>query len=84
MSRQRSESVISPEELAEQGRLLYGDRWQSAVARDLGVADRTVRRWAAGVEPIHDRPAARLRQLVETRWITIVDFIGRSSQLFPF
>lgn len=30
------------------GQALYGERWQSALARDLGVSDRTVRRWAAG------------------------------------
>ena len=30
------------------GRALYGDRWQSELARALDVAGRTVRRWAAG------------------------------------
>ena len=30
------------------GRALSGNEWQSAVARDLGVSSRTVRRWAAG------------------------------------
>lgn len=30
------------------GEALYGPRWQSDLARDLGVNDRTVRRWAAG------------------------------------
>lgn len=34
--------------LVECGEALYGPQWQSALARDLGVADRTVRRWAAG------------------------------------
>ncbi len=32
------------------GRALYGSRWQSELARALGVSDRTVRRWAAGQE----------------------------------
>jgi predicted transcriptional regulator len=27
------------------GVALYGSTWQTAIARDLGVADRTVRRW---------------------------------------
>ena len=27
---------------------MYGPQWQSALARDLGVSDRTVRRWVAG------------------------------------
>jgi predicted transcriptional regulator len=30
------------------GRALYGDRWQSDIARDLGVSDRTIRRWVSG------------------------------------
>ena len=38
--------------LREAGESLYGEQWQSAVARDLGVADRSVRRWLAGVHNI--------------------------------
>jgi len=38
--------------LAAAGRLLHGDAWQSPIARDLGVADRTVRRWLAETSPI--------------------------------
>jgi transcriptional regulator with XRE-family HTH domain len=30
------------------GEALYGARWQSDIARDLGVSDRTIRRWASG------------------------------------
>lgn len=37
--------------LSAAGRALYGQLWQSALARDLGVNDRTMRRWAAGQEP---------------------------------
>lgn len=33
--------------LVESGEALYGSRWQSDMARDLGVSDRTVRRWVA-------------------------------------
>lgn len=36
--------------LVECGEALYGPQWQSAVARDLGVSDRTVRRWVAAAE----------------------------------
>jgi DNA-binding transcriptional regulator YdaS (Cro superfamily) len=39
--------------LVEAGEALYGPRWQSDLARDLGVSDRTVRRWVAGT---HDVP----------------------------
>lgn len=34
------------------GEALHGERWQSPLARDLGVAVRTVQRWAAGDSPI--------------------------------
>ncbi|MEF2553058.1 hypothetical protein VQ042_17090 [Aurantimonas sp. A2-1-M11] len=33
--------------LREAGEALYGDRWQTAIARDLDVSDRTVRNWNA-------------------------------------
>ena len=34
--------------LKEAGELLYGTRWQSDLARALGVGDRRVREWTAG------------------------------------
>lgn len=34
--------------LKDAGMALYGPRWQSDLARDLDVSDRTVRRWAVG------------------------------------
>jgi transcriptional regulator GlxA family with amidase domain len=34
--------------LVECGEALYGPLWQSALARDLAVSDRTMRRWVAG------------------------------------
>lgn len=38
---------IAPEQLKSAGRALYGDQWQSALARDLGVGSRRVREWMA-------------------------------------
>lgn len=34
--------------LREVGEALYGPRWQSEMARALGIAERTVRHWLAG------------------------------------
>jgi hypothetical protein len=34
--------------LQRAGEALYGPRWQSELARDLAVSDRTMRRWVAG------------------------------------
>lgn len=38
--------------LVECGEALYGAQWQSALARDLGVSDRTMRRWVAGTSDV--------------------------------
>ncbi|MDE0924920.1 hypothetical protein [Aurantimonas coralicida] len=38
--------------LRDAGEALYGDRWQTALARDLEVSDRTVRNWSAFKFPI--------------------------------
>ena len=40
--------------LIEAGEALYGREWKTALATDLGVSERTIRRWAAGS---HDVPA---------------------------
>ena len=58
------------------GEALYGPRWQSEIARDLKVSDRTVRRWVDGSYDVPDgvfqdllalcqERAAELHQLVE-------------------
>jgi hypothetical protein len=53
--------------LQDCGEALYGPQWQSAVARDLDVADRTVRRWIAGTTPVPIGIYAELAELVQTR-----------------
>lgn len=39
---------MSSELLKEAGEALYGPRFQTDLARDLNVSDRTMRRWVAG------------------------------------
>ena len=39
---------LAVDALARTGRALYGERWQSALASDLGVSDRTIRHYIAG------------------------------------
>lgn len=38
--------------LVESGEALYGPRWQTELARDLGVSDRTMRRWVADTSAV--------------------------------
>lgn len=49
------------------GSALYGENWQSAVARDLDVAIRTVQRWAAGEFDIPPGVWADLAKLCRKR-----------------
>lgn len=49
------------------GQALYGDRWQTDMARALGVSDRTVRRWVAGVDEPRPGVYADLYRLVLER-----------------
>lgn len=50
--------------LRRTGEALYGERWQSALARALGVSDRRVRAWAAGEGEPHPRRWDDMRRLV--------------------
>jgi hypothetical protein len=61
--------------LVEAGEALYGPRWQSELARDLGVADRTVRRWAAGTTDVPQGIYLDLLRLTQER-AAVVDALG--------
>lgn len=53
-------------EFAVIGVALYGERWRSDVARDLGVTYRSVARWAT-VGSVPDRVVDALRAVVRER-----------------
>lgn len=67
--------------LAECGAALYGPRWQTELARDLGVADRTVRRWAAGEQPLPHSVCADLLRLTQERSALLDSLAGRLREL---
>jgi hypothetical protein len=59
------------------GEALHGHQWQCALARDLGVSDRTMRRWATGA---YDLPAGvyvDLLRLTQERAATLDGLAGR-------
>ena len=60
-------STLSAQRLDRIGAALYGPRWQSALADELGVWDRTVRRWASGETPLPDHIPQVLNQLIAER-----------------
>ena len=61
--------------LVECGEALYGHQWQSALARDLAVSDRTMRRWVAGTSDLPDGLYIDLLRLSQERAETL-DALG--------
>ena len=61
--------------LVECGEALYGPRWQAELARDLGVADRTVRRWVAGTSEVPPGLYVDLLRLTQKR-AAVLDGLG--------
>ena len=58
------------------GEALYGARWQTALAEDLGVSLRTVQRWAAGSHALPADVPERLRALLEARGVRIARLLA--------
>lgn len=57
--------VISPDVLARVGKSLYGGQWQTALARDLDISERSVRYFITGERAIHAGIVKDLLELVE-------------------
>lgn len=70
---------MTPDDLADAGRLLYGERWRSALARDIRVADRTLDRWMAGTSPMPADLAENLRALLDARGVAIAAWLDQMS-----
>lgn len=58
---------MSPDLLHRVGQALHGAQWQSALARDLNVAVRTMQRWASGETPIPPKLREELARLAADR-----------------
>ncbi len=59
--------LITPDDLAVTGRTLYGERWQTSLAHDLHVSDRTMRRWLGGEFPIPAGVEDDVREVLTAR-----------------
>lgn len=64
-------------ELEMTGAALYGPRWQTDLARALGVADRSMRRWVAGQNRVPDGLRPVLAKLVAERISELTDVHAR-------
>lgn len=58
------------DKLARVGALLYGERWQRAMAQALGAHERTIRKWLIRGETPSD-VSEDLRRLMKTRQVEI-------------
>ena len=67
--------------LVEAGEALYGSRWQSEMARDLGVADRTVRRWVAGTSEVPSGLYVDLLRLTQERAALLDSLAARLREI---
>ena len=57
--------------LIECGEALYGPRWQSEMARDLGVNKRTIGRWLSGASKVPPGILKDLLKLVEDQSVVL-------------
>jgi len=66
--------------LQEAGEALYGPRWQTNLAYDLGVSDRTIRRWVAGADDMPSGVALDLLRLCQERAMMLDALADRLKQ----
>lgn len=69
--------------LVDCGEALYGPQWQSALARDLGISDRTMRRWVAGTSEPPAGLYADLLRLTQERAAQLDSLAPRLREATP-
>jgi hypothetical protein len=74
---------MTPTLLREAGVALYGPRWQTDMARDLDVADRTIRRWANGQNPMPNGLRAEIHALLTTRRMALTAVRQKLARTSP-
>jgi hypothetical protein len=66
--------------LVEAGEALYGSRWQTELARELDVSDRTIRRWATGATDMPPEVYLDLLRITQERAAALDDLAPRLFQ----
>lgn len=54
---------MTPSQLTRIGKQLYGYGWQTRIAKELGVNDRTVRNWLSGRSKIRPTTSLAVKDL---------------------
>jgi hypothetical protein len=62
-------------QLEQAGRLLYGDQWQSNMARDLNIDSRRVRQWMSADRQISGWVATEVSALLDKKQFNINQFL---------
>ena len=71
---------MTPADLTAAGRALYGEFWQTALSRDLGVSKMFVRRWHGGYREIPDAVEDDVLKLLAARQVErITDIIATNG-----
>jgi hypothetical protein len=58
---------LSPTDLGVLGRYLYGPRWQTALARELGVSRQLVVYWASGARQVSEERSHKIASIARAR-----------------
>lgn len=64
------------EQLEQAGRLLYGDQWQSNLARDLKIDSRRIRQWVSGERSVSDWVLVEIQALLDKKQFNINQFLS--------
>ncbi|MDT8895501.1 hypothetical protein RSO41_12625 [Halomonas sp. I1] len=74
---------LGPDALARAGQALFGDRWQTDIARELGIGDsRRVRQWMSGDRSIPHGVWGDIAELLRRRGsaaLELADEIEKAS-----
>lgn len=62
---------MTPRQFVTIGEALKGSAWQEALARDLGISSRTVKRYAMAEHPVPPEVALKLAELLGTHARTL-------------
>lgn len=70
--------------LIKAGKALYGERWQTDLARDLGLSDgRRIRQWLSGDRPIPEGVWKDITALLSERKAVIDDALENLLKIIP-
>jgi len=70
---------MTPADLTAAGRALYGEFWQTALSRNLGVSKMSMRRWHGGYREIPDSVAANIIELLAARQVERIRDVNASN-----